>query len=367
MSISARQLAAEHFVVGFKETSFTPSFQKSIQEERWGGYILFSENYESPQQLYQLCQGIKKEYSAPPFLSVDQEGGPVLRFREKFTKLPSARDIGKAYARLKNVSCAYRCGTIAAKELAAVGINWDLAPVLDASNNPENTVIGSRAFSDKPYVVSVLGLAFIAGLQDNGVMACGKHFPGHGCTTEDSHQVLPRVEYSSERLATMEMEPFLRAIENGIFSLMTAHVLYPSLDSEKPASLSKKIQTQFIRKHKRFEGILVTDDMAMKAITLHQSIPEATLDAILAGTDMVLLRGDQAAQTSALEAVAQEAEKSPAFRSKLESSSHRLQRIQKEYLSKPNPYERDLNLIGCEEHQAYITELLQTDRDLYEA
>ena len=365
--MTCRELASEHFVVGFKETLKTASFQKWVQENRWGGYIFFTENYESPQQLHQLCQDLRKDSPVPPFLAVDQEGGPVLRFREKFTKLPAAREIGEIYGKLRNVSCAYRCGNIAAKELAAVGINWNLAPVLDTSNNPENTVIGSRAFSDKPYIVSALGLAFIAGLQDSGVMACGKHFPGHGCTSEDSHEVLPKVEHSSQRLATTEMEPFLRAIENGIFSLMTAHVLYPSLDREKPASLSKKIQTQFIRNYTRFEGILISDDMAMKAITLHQSIPEAAIEAILAGTDMVLLRGDAEAQESALEAVTQEAEKNGAFRSKLEISSHRLQRIQRDYLSKHNEYQGNLSLIGCLEHQSYIAELMEAHQETNEA
>lgn len=352
-----KELAAEHFIVGFEGTSLRSKLKKWVRENRWGGYLFLSENYRSPKQLYSLIQKLKEEYDLPPFLAVDHEGGTVLRFRKNFTPLPSAEELGRIYEKSRNVTAAYQCGSIAAKELRAVGIVWALAPVLDIGSHPGKGFLASRTFGNDAAVVQALGLAFIAGLQDNGVMACAKHFPGHGCTSADSHEVRPTVALSLERLEKVEMEPFIHAIENGVFSLMMAHITYNLLDPENPASLSRKIHREIVRKKLRFEGMIVSDDLSMKAITDHLSIPEAAIQALSAGADLIIIRGDRLSQEAALEAVEREIEKSPSFRRQLKTSSARLQRIQKGYLSEPNGKEGDLQQIGAREHLDYVKEL----------
>ena len=175
-------------------------------------------------------------------ISIDQEGGRVSRLPNGFTIFPPCDLLG----RCRSTELAYAAAATIAKELKAVGVNMNMAPVLDVNSNPDNPVIGDRAFGTTPEVVCELGMATVAGLQGNKVVACGKHFPGHGDTNADSHKELPVVEASRERLETIEFPPFRRAVEQGIASIMTAHVLYRALDPELPATLSPTIITQVL-------------------------------------------------------------------------------------------------------------------------
>jgi beta-N-acetylhexosaminidase len=175
------------------------------------------------------------------------------------------------------------------RELCSVGIDIDFAPVLDVLTNPSNTVIGDRAFAADPQSVSLLGCALARGLREGGVIPCGKHFPGHGATLIDSHHDLPRDERGEADLMSLDLIPFQRAIREQIEMIMTAHIVYPALDPDHPATLSPAIIGGLLRRRLGFQGVVVTDDLDMGAIVRHSSLEQASLDALKAGADLLLI------------------------------------------------------------------------------
>ena len=201
---------------------------------------MFERNFENPKQLKSLIedlQSLTSPNSPPLFISVDQEGGRVTRLKKNFTQFPPMSCLGKA----GSDDLAYRFGMAMGKEMRAVGINMDYAPVLDVHSNPANPIIGKRAISSDPDVVARLGCKIIQGFQDAGTVPVGKHFPGHGDTSQDSHLMLPRVERNKESLEQIELVPFSRAFQKGLDVVMTAHVVYPALDKNSVATFSKPI------------------------------------------------------------------------------------------------------------------------------
>jgi beta-N-acetylhexosaminidase len=253
---------------------------------------------------------------------------------------------------------AERFATALGAELKAVGITLDFAPVLDVHTNPRNPVIGDRALAEKAADVARLGSAIIRALQDSGVAACGKHFPGHGDTSADSHVELPLVEHPPERLREVEFVPFRAAVEAEVASIMTAHVFVPALDERVPATLSRRVVTELLRDELGFEGVIFSDDLEMKAIANHHTVPSAAVMSIEAGCDGLLIcGGDHDAQAAALEAIihAVEAERLPFAR--VEDALKRQRRMKERFLASPAGT-RPLTArairqsIGTEEHQA---------------
>ncbi|MBI1819012.1 MAG: beta-N-acetylhexosaminidase, partial [Nitrospirae bacterium] len=238
-------------MVGFDGTAPSREVTEMITKYKVGGVILFKRNIQSLPQLVKLTRDLQKlSPQTPLFMGIDQEGGRVSRLSKEFTIFPAMAAVGKH----DSASLGYSVGEVTARELKAVGINVNFAPVLDIHSNPKNPVIGDRAFGETPAIVSKLGLALMMGQEDNGVMACAKHFPGHGDTSTDSHKVLPRVKHTLERLLDFELRPFQHAIANRLDALMTAHVLYSKIDPENPASLSKKIITSILREGMNYDG-----------------------------------------------------------------------------------------------------------------
>lgn len=215
------------------------------------------------------------------FIAVDQEGGRVNMITKDVTILPAPKDI-------KNTEQAYKCGEILAKELKHFGIKMDFAPVVDVNTEPKNPIIGDRSFGDDPKMVSRLACAMIRGMHGNGLLACAKHFPGHGATKRDSHKCLPKVDISYEEWEKIHLLPFKNAIKTGVSCIMVGHILCPALDKEMPSSLSYKIITGILREKLGFEGVIITDDLGMGAITNHFPPEEAAVLAINAGVDIVL-------------------------------------------------------------------------------
>ena len=235
------------FVSGFEGTSLNSQTEKLISEQGIGGLILFERNFENPKQLKSLIedlQSLTAPNSPPLFISVDQEGGRVTRLKKNFTQFPPMSCLGKA----GSDELAYRFGMAMGKEMRAVGINMDYAPVLDVHSNPENPIIGKRAISSDPNVVARLGCKIIQGFQDAGTIPVGKHFPGHGDTSQDSHLILPRVERNKESLEQSELVPFSKAFQKGLDVIMTAHVVYPAWDKNSAATFSKPILRDLLRK-----------------------------------------------------------------------------------------------------------------------
>lgn len=255
-----------------------------IGENGIGGVILFSRNYEDLKQLKKLTDDIRNSSNENLIISVDHEGGRVQRFGEPFTILPPMAEIRKAKDALERVRSA---GETAGKELKAAGVNLNFAPVLDVLTNPKNPVIGDRAFSSDAEEVSRLGVAFIEAMQTEGVAACGKHFPGHGDADVDSHKGLPKLSLSRERFEECEFLPFHAAIDAGVATVMTAHILATKIDAEFPASVSKK--TISILRDMGFDGLVVTDDLMMKGIADSYPPEESACMAIAAGSDVALV------------------------------------------------------------------------------
>jgi beta-N-acetylhexosaminidase len=261
-----------------------------VEELNAGGVIVFTRNAETPEGLRETLTEMQARTAArglpPLFVSIDQEGGRVSRLKEPhFGETPSAWTLGQT----GDPEQARAAARETAAELKAVGINWDFAPVLDVNNNPRNPVIGNRSYSADPQVVAAMGIAAVRGFQDDGgILACGKHFPGHGDTETDSHLALPKITHNRERLETVELVPFRAAIAAGLAAIMSAHILFPALDAELPATLSPRILTGLLRQEMDFSGLIITDCLEMKGVAHGWGTPEAGVLAVLAGADILL-------------------------------------------------------------------------------
>jgi beta-N-acetylhexosaminidase len=298
--VNLREKIGQLFMLGFHGTEPSRDLRDLFKTYHPGGVILFSHNLEDPEQAAHLTNALQKLAPKLPLLvSIDQEGGRVARLPKGFTVFPGQGALGQA----DTAALAYTFAEVTAKELRAIGVNMDLTPVLDVNTNPRNPIIGDRAFGADPEQVETLGLAVIAGLQDNGVLACGKHFPGHGDTAADSHKELPTVSHGIDRLREIELRPFAHCFANGLAAVMTAHVRYPALDPDAPATLSPAILTDLLRTQLQFKGLALTDDLEMHAIIDHYGIEDAAVRALRAGADILLICKDHDRQVAAMEAV----------------------------------------------------------------
>jgi beta-N-acetylhexosaminidase len=302
-------------LAGFEGTFLPPSLARRLSDGTVSGVVLFSRNVEGPVQVRELCRAVRGAAPPslpPPLVAVDQEGGRVRRFsRPPFTSLPPAR----SWSLLPDgAAAAEAAGRGCGEELRAVGCDVDFAPVLDVDSNPENPVIGDRAFSSDPEGAAALALAFARGLSSAGVLPVGKHFPGHGDTRLDSHLDLPRVEASARDLSRRELLPFRRAAAAGLPALMSAHVVYPALDPDLPATLSRKILTGLLRRRLRYRGLLFSDALEMKALSDRWGMGETALGAVRAGCDALLVcRGEELVEEAA-EALSRALRDDPSFR-----------------------------------------------------
>lgn len=245
-----------------------------------GTVVLFARNVVDPAQLRALTATLHALPSRP-LIAIDQEGGRVQRLPPPFTRFPSAAEIGRA-----GVAAARAAGTAIGRELASAGIDIDYAPVLDLRSRGGDAVVGDRAFSSDPRRAAALAVAFLRGLRAAGVLACGKHFPGHGAADGDSHLRPPVARRTRAELARRELVPFRAAIAAGVPLLMTAHVRYPALDRQRCATLSAAAVTALLRGRLGFDGVVVSDDLSMGAI---RNAPQAAVAALRAGVDGLLI------------------------------------------------------------------------------
>ena len=254
---------------------------------QWGSYSL-KDTRNITDNLQKLAR--RNKCKIPLFIAVDYEGGSVYAPTTLgLLELPTNIMMGAADDEALAASLAYLAG----KELKRAGINMAFGPVLDVNTNPENPIIGIRAIGDNPALVSKIGKALINGLKASEIISVGKHFPGHGATVSDSHKTLPVLKISSQELNKTHLAPFRMAIETEIPAIMTAHILYRAMDKKYPATLSKTLIDELLRKILNFKGMIITDSMDMKAITSKQGIPKAAVRALAAGADYILIgKGD---------------------------------------------------------------------------
>jgi beta-N-acetylhexosaminidase len=288
----AKDALGELFIMGFNGKELGDDTAAFISQARIGGVILFSPNYESPEQVATLVNQVQECRAGefPLWVSVDHEGGKVQRFKTGFTRLPEADVI----AQKDSPKLLFELSERIAAELKAVGINVNFAPVADINSNPKNPVIGTRAYGNDEETVSKMVSAFVRGHLIQGVQPCVKHFPGHGDTTVDSHFALPKVIDTLESLREREFRPFTKGFKSGCRWVMTAHLLNPNLDPDRPATLSKRILTDILRDELRYTGLIVSDDLEMKAIADHYGAEEAPRLAIEAGCDLLIYRTESA-------------------------------------------------------------------------
>lgn len=260
-----------------------------LQHPAVGGVILFTRNFESLMQLEQLVSAIKALRSPPLLVAVDQEGGRVQRFREGFTQLPPMRAFGKLHDHnaQQALSLASECGWLMASEIRSIGIDISFAPVLDIDQGI-STVIGSRAFHRDPHITGLLAEAFVKGMSQAGMMATGKHFPGHGSITADSHTDMPVDKRPLQEIEELDLLPFRYMIQAGIHAIMMAHVIYPQID-KLPAGFSPVWITEILRGRLGFNGAVFSDDLAMQGAAVVGDFVQRALIALQNGCDMILL------------------------------------------------------------------------------
>jgi beta-N-acetylhexosaminidase len=344
----------------FPGTSVSPELRSLAREFDLGGVILFSRNVEAPEQVAELAGTAESlGRSMPAWVSIDQEGGRVARLTEPFTRWPPMAVLGRA----KSEALAERFGRALARELRAVGITLDYAPVLDIHTNPKNPVIGDRALAERADEVARLGRVIIRALQSEGVAACGKHFPGHGDTSADSHFELPLVEHPPDRLRAVEFEPFRAAVDERVAFIMTAHVLVPAIDEREPATLSPAIVQALLREELGYAGVILSDDLEMKAVSARTPVPRAAVQAVKAGCDGLLVcSGDVDLQAATLEALVKAVESGEIPQKRIDDAMTRLRRAKEEFLARERPkmsarLKELRTVIGQDEHQAIAAEM----------
>lgn len=275
-------------IVGKEGLELNDDDKAQIDNNKVGGFIFFARNIDSEKQVVEMLQNLN-EYNSknktPLFLSIDEEGGKVTRLSKIYKSLPEAKVIGEK----DNKEISFQFGEVLGIMLKDLGFNLDFAPVLDINSNSKNPVIGSRAFGSTVDKVVNNGIEVFHGIKSTGIIASVKHFPGHGDTSVDSHVDLPLVDKSYLQLDSLELIPFKEAIKNEVDMIMVAHILFPQIDPELPATMSEKVIKDILRDKLQFKGLIVSDDMTMGAIERNYSIEEASGKFIKNGGDIVLV------------------------------------------------------------------------------
>ena len=294
-SMTTEQKVGQLFMVYFTDPYFSPALEQMISEYHVGGIIIFARNVTNLSDLARLINDAQNaatnaEPGVPLLVAADQEGGHVSRLREGGTIFPSNMAVGAT----GSVADAQLMASIMATEMKAVGINMNLAPVMDVNSNPANPIIGIRSFGSSPQLVSRLGTVMIEVYQAQGIIATAKHFPGHGDTSLDSHLSLPTITHDLARLEAVELVPFRAAISTGVDCIMTAHISVPAVDPlpNRPATLSPPILHGLLREQMGFEGLIATDSLGMRAITDGYDSATAAALAFEAGADLLMFGDD---------------------------------------------------------------------------
>lgn len=285
-----KRKVAQMFMVSFFGTQLTEAEISFLRDAQPGAVALFGRNAASPRQVAELTNAMQAHTVAagglPLLIAVDQEGGLIQHLQRGFTRFPAPM----LWTATGNVELAYAVGAAMAGEMRAVGVNMNLAPVADLQTYLRNPIIRRRAFGNLPEMAAPILTGFIHGLQDNGVVATVKHFPGHGDTSTDSHLQLPIVKHSRDRLEALELQPFIAAFDAGVEATMVAHIWYSALDSDPaPASMSPLIVDGLLRSELGFDGVIMTDALDMDAVDTAYSPSEAAIRAIIAGNDLIAI------------------------------------------------------------------------------
>lgn len=333
MTIDLSKKLGQLFFVGFEGYTLTKENKHFLQTIQPGGIILFECNIKNKKQVKKLIVDINSCLKIKPFIAVDQEGGSVERLRKVCTSIPSVWGLSKI-----GLGELLEAQKIIIDELKELGFNMNFAPVLDINSNPKNPIIGTRAISGDPKMVSDYGLETIKLYLKNKVVPVVKHFPGHGDLDLDSHLALPVLYRNKKELNDFELIPFIKAIKHNVPFIMTGHIQLPLLekDKKKPASLSKVILNDLLKKELRFKGLIITDELNMKGVTKNYTLPEASLEAIFAGSDFILFNHFMKSTLQSFDSILESARKDKKIQQRIDESYRRIVASKKKYLTKVN-------------------------------
>lgn len=325
-------------MIGISGKSLTADEKKFIIENDISGVTLFGRNVESPEQVHALCSEIQDlrhqmQNKVPLFIGIDMEGGRVARLKAPFTVWPPMKMLGVA----DNPTLSFQVSQTMGAELKAFGINLDYSPCVDVLTNPKNTVIGDRAISSDPEMVAKHASALVRGFLKSEVIACAKHFPGHGNTLIDSHEDLPIEESDLKRLEEIELIPFKRAFKARIDMVMTSHIRFSKIDPTWPVTLSEIFIKKILRQDCRFRGLVISDDLGMKAMTKHYSVEEIPVRAIEAGVEILLYCNEFETPPIALDSLISATAQGRLNKDEVAATAAKILKFKKETILNPDP------------------------------
>lgn len=340
MDSELRNKIGRLFVVGFHSTVIDDDIREMIEKYRVGSIILFSRNIESPKQLAKLTRELQEfaknvGYEYPLLITLDQENGVIRRIDSGVSLLPGAMSLGATDEPI-NARSVYE---MSGQELRLLGINWDLAPDADVNNNPKNPVIGTRSFGEDPKRVGEFVVQAVDGLQTSGIAATLKHFPGHGNTSVDSHLDLPTINLTLAELENVELIPFKAGITHDVATIMIAHVLFPALEKELPASLSKAVMVDLLRDQLNYDGVIVTDDLEMEAIASTVGTDNAALIAFQNGADLIMVSHRIDRQRASIEKIYSSIESGQIAQQQVDQANERILHVMKKYATKNHDFD----------------------------
>ena len=350
-----RSKIGQLFFIGISGHRLTTDEKKFIVDNNIGGIVLFARNVSTPEQVHALCTEIQdlRHQTAdkvPFFIAIDMEGGRVARLKAPFTVWPPLKHLGD----IDSPSLSFHFSQAMGLELKSVGINLDFAPCTDIFTNPENTVIGDRAVSTDADMVAKHSSALIRGYLKAEVVPCAKHFPGHGNTIIDSHEDLPVEDADLARLNAVELKPFVKSFKSKVPMVMTAHISFPNVDDKWPVTLSEIFLKKIAREELRYRGLIITDDLDMKAMAKHYDRTDIPVRALEAGADLLLYCNEPESPPKALDAVEKAVRSGRISEAQINEIHSRVLELKKELLTQPDPWplEKAKAIIGNPQHQA---------------
>lgn len=348
------------FLIGVEGHTLTAKEAEFMIENNIGGVTLFGRNLKNLEQIHKLCTDLynlkdKMPSKTAPFIAIDMEGGRVHRLKEGFTQWPALRQV----CDLDSTTLAFKFAHNMGEELRALGVNLDFAPCVDILTNKDNVLIGDRSIGEDPEHVAKMASALVRGYIKAGLIPCAKHFPGHGNTIIDSHEDLPIEDVSLEQLKERELVPFKKVIRARLDMIMTAHILYKNIDPDYPATLSKIIINGLLREELRYKGLIISDDLDMKALTKNYSREEIPVLALQAGCDLLLYCNEFDSPPIGLKAVREAIRDKKVPLPQIQESLHRVAELKAERFKIARPIElaKAKELIATEENLKLVTDI----------
>jgi len=329
-SLTLEEKIGQMILAGVQGTTLDDQAKQMITDQKVGGIIFYANNVTTLEGTAKFVQSIKDTNQSNPvpiFMSVDQEGGKVSRMPETVESIPSSRKVGQT----KDSALAETMGELLARQVQLAGFNVDFAPVLDVNSNPKNPVIGDRSFGSSAELVSRMGIAEMKGLRNEGIIPVVKHFPGHGDTSVDSHLDLPVVNKTEKQLAELEWIPFQAAVKEQVEAVMVAHILFPKLDPDHPASLSDVIIDEHLRGKLNYDGVVITDDLSMGAIAKNFKLDQAALATVKAGSDILLVAHSYESAKTIFDTLISAVKSGEISESRIDESVYRILALKQQY------------------------------------